>query len=61
MTSVQRKDRRVRIVSGARGVGWGWGDKDERSGFLSAIPLVTVPFPILALFSNKLSLAIVQM
>ena len=53
VTRIQKKDRRVRIVSDARGVGWGWGDEDECSGFLSAIPLVNVPFPTLTLFSNK--------
>ena len=35
--------------------------EDECPWFLSAISLVTVPFPILALFLNKLSLMVVQM
>ena len=63
MASIQRKDRRVRIVSGAREVRWGGGGGDEDEGSLlwPASPLVTMPCPVLALFLNKLSLAVVQM
>ena len=62
MASIQRKDRRVRIVSGAREVRWGGGgDEDEGSLLWPASPLVTMPCPVLALFLNKLSLAVVQM
>ena len=48
----------IRFAEGGMG---GGRDEDECSRFLSAIPVVTVPFPILALFLNKLSLAVVQM
>ena len=49
----------LRIVSGAREVRW--GDEDEGSLLWPASPLVTTPCPVLALFLNNLSLAVVQM
>ena len=37
------------------------GDEDEGSLLWPASPLVTTPCPVLALFLNNLSLAVVQM
>ena len=42
-------------------MGGGGGDEDEGSLLWPASPLVTMPCPVLALFLNKLSLAVVQM
>ena len=42
-------------------MGGGGGDEDEGSLFWPASPLVKMPCPVLALFLNKLSLAVVQM
>ena len=42
-------------------MGGGGGDEDKGSLLWPASPLVTMPCPVLALFLNKLSLAVVQM
>ena len=49
----------IRCAGGEMGAGGG-GDEDEGSLLWPASPLVTTPCPVLALFLNKLSLAVVQ-